>query len=340
VTTGDRRWYRRPSRAVPAALLALGIVAAVVWVASPWPAALLIRGLFEKGAADTVSEMKPFVPATGVSSKRNISYGNDGSNTTLDLFSPSGTTSALLTVVWIHGGAWISGQKQDVDPYVEILASHGYTTVSLNYTISPEATYPTAMRQLNAALGFLVRNAAKYNIDPTRIILAGDSAGAQLASELANLTTNPAFATAVGITPALSTAQLRAVILNCGIYDVSEIPNAPGIGGWGFRIALWAYQGTKDWSHTKAGAQMSSIDYVTSAFPQTWISGGNDDPLTASQSEPLATKLTKLGVPVTSVFYPDDHVPALPHEYQFHLKLADARSALDSTLAFLKAVSA
>ena len=42
---------------------------------------------------------------------------------------------------------------------------------------------------------------------------------------------------------------------------------------------------------------------------------------------------------MTPVFYPDDHEPALPHEYQFHLDFEDARTALDSTVEFLKSVT-
>ena len=150
---------------------------------------------------------------------------------------------------------------------------------------------------------------------------------------------SPSYASTVGIEPALTKEQLRAVILNCGIYDVSGIPNAPGLGGWGFRVALWAYLGEKDWSNTPGGEQMSTLDYVTADFPQTWISGGNDDPLTPAQSEKFAARLGELDVPVTTVFYPKDHVPALPHEYQFHLDLADAQDALDSTVAFLDRVT-
>ena len=333
-------WFRRPSRVIPAGALALGVVAVIVWTVSPWPAALLIRAMFEKGAADTVAEMLPYAPEGGLLEQLDVQYGSSGHDTTLDVFTPAGTTAPLATVVWIHGGAWISGDKDNVRPYVRILASHGYTTVSLNYTVGPEATYPTALTQLNDALGFLVEHADEYNIDPDRIIIAGDSAGANLTSQLAVLTTSPEYADTVGIEPALTKDQLRAVILNCGIYDVSEIPNAPGIGGWGFRIALWAYLGEKDWSNTPGGQQMSTLDYVTADFPETWISGGNDDPLTPAQSQKLADKLDGLGVPVTPVFYDKDQTPALPHEYQFHLNFEAAQTALDDTIAFLDRVTA
>ena len=283
--------------------------------------------------------MVPYAPTRGIDAKLDVPYGDGGIDTTLDVFSPEGTAGPLPTVVWIHGGAWISGHKEDVNPYAEIIASHGYITVSVNYTVAPEQKYPVAVKQLNTALGFLISHADEYNIDTNRIVVAGDSAGAQLTSQLANMVTNPPFAKTMDIKPALLPKQLAGVILNCGIYDVSGIPDAPGIGGWGFRISLWAYLGKRDWAHTAGGEQMSTIDYVTSDFPRTWISGGNDDPLTASQSKPLAAKLRELGVPVTSVFYEQDHVPALPHEYQFHLDFQEAKDALDSTLSFLESVT-
>ncbi|PVZ96346.1 esterase [Amnibacterium flavum] len=285
--------------------------------------------------------MTPYVPAAGFTSQLNIPYGPSGPDTTLDVFSSEVGGDALPTVVWIHGGAWISGDKSNVAPYLQILAADGYTTVGVNYTIAPEADYPTAITQINSALAYLLENAATLRIDPNRIVLAGDSAGSQLASQVAAMTTNPAFAQEAGIEPALSPTQLRAVILNCGVYDLDELSaTATGITGWGFKTALWAYTGERDWSDTRAGAQMSTIDFVTADFPATYISGGNGDGLTAGQSKPFAARLTELGVPVTELFWPDDHTPSLPHEYQFHLDFDGAKTALQQTLDFLSSVTA
>ncbi|MGN6126019.1 MAG: alpha/beta hydrolase [Humibacter sp.] len=335
----QRPWYLRHGVIVWGAVILVVAVGAVYSFVSPWPSALLIRTVFEQNAKKTVDIMRPYEPTSGIRERMNVPYAPGGSsNTTFDLFAPSGPVTARTTVVWIHGGAWISGDKSNVDPYVKMIASHGYTTVALNYTVAPEAQYPVALKQLNTALGYLVEHAAELGIDPDRIVLAGDSAGSQYVAQLAVLVTNPAYAERLGIHPALNTEQLRAMVLNCGIYDVTKIPSAPGIGGWGFRAALWAYFGTKDWSNAPGGKAMSTIDFVTKDFPPTWISGGNADPLTAGQSKPMAAKLEGLGVPVTSVFYPKDETPPLPHEYQFHLNHAAARSALASTIAFLGTV--
>jgi acetyl esterase/lipase len=323
---------------VVAVVLAGGIVAR----STPWPSALIIRSVFEKGGAETVAEMNRHQSTVPLAEHLGVQYsdGSAGGNTTLDAFSPASGTGALPVVVWVHGGAWISGNKSDVDPYLRILAAHGYATVALNYTIAPEAVYPTAVRQLNEALGYLVSHAADFRIDPDRIVLAGDSAGAQLASELATLTTNSDYAHLLGITPALTPSQLVGTVLNCGVYDLSSMADLSGIAAWGFQIALWAYTGTQNWSASYQGTTMSTINFVTKHFPPTYISGGNGDGLTWIESVPMSSRLKELGVPVTSVFYTADHEPALPHEYQFHLDGAEARSALQKTLDFLADVTA
>lgn len=312
------------------------LILASLAASSPWPSALVIRSVFAKGAAETVSEMQPFVPTSGISAQTGLRYAAGSPDTTFDVFRPTSAGKPLATVVWIHGGAWISGASQDVDPYLRILAAHGFTTVGLNYTVGPEATYPTAVRQLNEALAFLDAHADALGIDRSRIVLAGDSAGSQLASQLATMTTSPEYAHLLGMTPALQPDQLSAVVLDCGVYDLNALSDLTGISAWGFKTALWSYSGSKDWSQTYVGSTMSTIQYVTPAFPPTYISGGNGDGLTWTQSVPMAATLRAKGVQVTDLFWPAEHEPALPHEYQFHLRFTEAHQALDATLAFLR----
>jgi acetyl esterase/lipase len=347
----ERLMSERASRRVRWAALVVTLLLAI-WVvvsSTPWPSTLLIRAVFEKGAQDTIDEMLPYVPDTPLTEHTDIAYGNDGAGgagstgaagaadagNTLDVYTPADASGPLPTIVWTHGGAWISGQKQNVEPYLRILASHGYTTIALDYTVAPEAAYPTALNQLNDALGYISSHASELNVDPHTIVLAGDSAGAQLTSQLAVLSTVPDYAELLGITPALQPEQLAGVILNCGVYDMTAMAQLDGIAAWGFKSALWAYTGTKNWSATYEGATMSTIDFTTPDFPPTFISGGNGDGLTWLQSVPMSTRLQEQGVDVTSLFWPADHEPALPHEYQFHLDYPEAQTALTATLEFL-----
>jgi len=311
------------------------LVAGIVTSVTPWPSAMLIRSVFESGGTATAQEMAKYVPDAELNATLDVQYGDDGEATMLDVFTQADAGEVRPTVVWVHGGAWIAGSKENVDPYLRILATHGYTTIGVNYSLGPEATYPTAITQLNQALAYIRENADELNVDATQIVLAGDSAGAQLASQLATAITNPRYAALLDVEPALSSDQLVGIILNCGVYDLRAMAELQGLPAWGLKIALWAYTGSKDWSELSSGATMSTIEFVNADFPKTYISGGNGDGLTWLQSIPLAQRLDELGVPVTELFWPAPHEPQLAHEYQFHLDLPEAQEALTKTLDWL-----
>lgn len=332
------KWVLR----VLAGILSAVVVVSIVFAASPWPSAMLIRGIFEENANKMAARMAPFAP-NGIASQLDLQYAEGSSEpmvspsdfTTLDVFYPEGTSEPLGTVIWTHGGAWISGNKSNDRTYFELLAQAGYTVVGLNYTYGPEAQYPTAVHELNQAHRFIVANAESLNVDPTRIVLAGDSAGSQLSSQMANLITNPEYAEEMGIQPVLRPEQLRGMVLNCGVYDMTSMFGAKGILRWGDDMSLWAYTGERNLETSPAVAQMSSINFVTPQFPPTYITGGNADPLTEGNSKPFAAKLESLGVTVDALFWPADYSPKLPHEYQFRLDLDAGQTALQRTLVFL-----
>lgn len=340
---GNELWLSPRQRRVISrlALLAAVLLAvSAVLAITPWPATLAIRWVFEQGGDAKAAAMQAYVPDVALTEHLDVEYGGDGADTSLDVFSPASADGPLPTVVWVHGGAWVSGSKEHVDPYLRILAAEGYTTVGVDYTVGPDAVYPTAVHQLNDALAFLDANAAEYGIDPGRIVLGGDSAGAQLASQLASLTTNPEYAALLGVDPALGADQLSGVVLECGVYDLRAMADLAGIESWGFKIALWAYTGTKDWSAGSPGAMMSTIGFVTGDFPPAFVSGGNGDALTWLQSIPFSRELAAAGVETDTLFWPADHEPRLPHEYQFELEREEAQEALVRTIAFLERVTA
>jgi len=332
------RW-RRWILWVVGILLALVLAAVLAFTLSPWPGAMVVRVVFDRGAATTTSALEKHTPQ-GIASITDQQYRDGDSDALLDVYFPETATEALPTVIWTHGGAWISGNKSHYAPYYQLLAERGFTVVSLDYSLGPERTYPTPVHQLNDAHAYVVANAERLHVDPSRILLAGDSAGAQLSSQLAALVTNPEYARELDITPALRPEQLRGVVLNCGIYDVEKMTGGSGIVGWGADQSLWAYTGSRDFEDSTAIGQMSTMRHVTDGFPPTYISGGNGDPLTDKQSKPLAAELGGLGVEVTTLFYPEDHEPALPHEYQFDLDNEDGTRALERTVEFLKAHTA
>jgi acetyl esterase/lipase len=316
-------------------VVALVVLVVITFQVSPWPGSLFIRYEFDKGGKKTEAALQKHVPG-GVDSVLNQQYKVGDKDAKLDVYYPSSaaiTNKALPTVVWVHGGAWVSGSKENVAPYLKILASSGYTVVGIDYSIAPEKKYPTPVLQTNEALKYVQQNAARLHIDPQQFVLAGDSAGSQIAAQVAAMISDNTYAQAVGISSPISRSQLKAVVLNCGAYDMT-LPNYNGPDGKFLKTVLWAYTGTQDFLHDPSSKHASVADYVNKNFPPAFITAGNVDPL-ESQSREFAGKLTQLGVPTSTLFYTKNHQPELQHEYQFNLDISDGQQALQRILAFL-----
>jgi acetyl esterase len=302
---------------------------------SPWPAALVFRWASDLDAWRVARALRQHVPSD-VAAQLNEQYGTSGDpDTRLDVFYPAtlGRDAVLPTVFWIHGGGWISGSKEQVGNYLRILAAHGYTTVALGYSLAPGHTYPTPLRQANVALGFLAANAARLHVDPARLVLAGDSAGAQIAAQLASLVTASDYARSIGIVPAIRPQQLRGLLLYCGAYELRATHLQGGYGLY-VRTLLWSYSGSRDFSRNPAFATATILPHLSARFPPSFISAGNADPL-RSQSYALADELARRGVSVDSLFFPDGLRPRVPHEYQFNLDAEPGQTALRRSLEFL-----
>lgn len=322
---------------VIASTLALVLLVFALTRLTPWPEALLIRYEFDKGGAAMARALEKHVPP-GVAEMRDIPYRDGDRDAKLDVFYPeriAETGEVLPTIVWIHGGAWISGSKEDVANYLKILAAHGYTTVGVGYSIAPGKRYPLPVIQANAALEYLAANAERLHVDRHRFVLAGDSAGSQIAAQVAALITGPDYARTMRLSPAIDAGQLKAAVLACGAYDLALADYDGPFGGF-LKTVLWAYSGRKDFLHDPEIAPASVANYVTADFPPTFLTVGNADPL-EPQSKEFAERLAHAGVAVDTLFYPAGHTPPLPHEYQFNLDGADGRQALTRILAFLQA---
>lgn len=318
----------------------LGLVAAVIVVAagvytafqlSPWPSVWMIRYSFDKGAAESSASIAGLVP-TNISVQNSLSYAPGDKDALLDIYSSPDAQAPQPAVVWVHGGGFISGSRSDLSGYLQILASRGFVTVGIDYTTAPEARFPTPLRQTNQALAYILSNANRFNIDPSQIFLAGDSAGAQIAAQTALIISDPSYSRRLGIDPGMQSAALRGIVLFCGPYDPSTM-NFEGPFGDFMRTVIWSYVGTRD-PHDERVAQISVAPYVTSAYPPVFISVGNADPL-APQSLAFADALRAKGVEVDALFFPRDHQPPLGHEYQLLLSSDAGQRALHRSVAFL-----
>lgn len=302
---------------------------------SPVPSSIVLKAYTDKFADATAVDTDHYTPSAKLLTAQSFRYSpGGGQDHSIQVFRPiSAEGNALPTVVWIHGGGWLGGDASDVSPYLRRIASSNFTTIAVNYPLAPGDPYPASIMAVNQAVGYILANASTLGVDSSHIILAGDDAGANLASQLAGLVTNPEYADRTGIHPVLVPGQLRGVALAGGVYDTSTVRQIGGLTGLKTRLELWSYTGSRQLDGSEMTQQISTINGVSAAFPATWITGGSADPLTRVQADPFASRLGELGVPVTAVF--PTSAPNLPSQYQFMLGLPEARETLNSLLMFL-----
>jgi acetyl esterase len=112
-------------------------------------------------------------------------------------------------VVFFHGGAWVLGNLDTHDCLCRILANEsGCRVVSVDYRLAPEHPFPAAVEDACAATAWIAAHAAELNIDPTRLAVAGDSAGGTLAAVVCQ--------SAKG-----SGLQLALQVLLCPVTDIA-----------------------------------------------------------------------------------------------------------------------
>lgn len=95
-----------------------------------------------------------------------------------DLFKSDQPLAHRPLIVFVHGGAWLHGDKKDYFFIGESFAKEGYDVVIMNYHLAPEHIFPASVDDLHVLLNYLHQNAHKHDISAENIILMGHSAGA------------------------------------------------------------------------------------------------------------------------------------------------------------------
>jgi acetyl esterase len=179
------------------------------------------------GFFSTMSKVGRVLPGAnpkrhGVEIIENLSYGPHGEANVLDIWRPKDAEGPLPVVLYIHGGGFRSLSKDSHWIMALVMARHGYLVATINYRLSPEHAYPSHIQDACAAWLWTLNNVAEYGGDPSRMVVAGESAGANLAMALTVACCYPRpepWAKAVfdaGTVP-------LAVAPACGLFQVSDM---------------------------------------------------------------------------------------------------------------------
>jgi acetyl esterase/lipase len=223
-----------------------------------------------------------------------------GRDLACDVYTPPGGTENAPAVLIVHGGGWRSGDRSQLRGYAP------------EYRLTPESPWPAQIHDVKAALRWMRANATKLGLNPDRIAVEGNSAGAHLALLIAG-TPGVAEFEGEGGNPGVSTEVSVAI----GIYTPTDF-----LASGGGRV-LVGYQGED------VARAASPISYVGGSFPPTLLIHGNGDETVApEQSELMYRALLAAGVPSELHMYADQ-----PHA--FDAEPVFARQCADVMRLFL-----
>lgn len=262
----------------------------------------------------------------GVTECRNISYGSHGKDNLLDVYFPMDTQTPLPTIVSIHGGGYVYGSKEIYRRYGMDMARRGFAFVNFNYRLAPKWRFPTPLWDTNAVMEWICKNAERYHLDPSRIILVGDSAGAQLTSQYAAIASNPEYAALFRMTvPRITICVLG---LNCGMYDMVSRAASPRKG-----ICL-DYLG-KELSDNDP--RLNVLGAIGENYPPAFITTACHDFL-RDCAEPMYEFLRSQGIQAQWKCYGSEEDKAIGHVFHVNIPLPEAIRCNDDSAAFFKSV--
>lgn len=158
----------------------------------------------------------------GLEVVRDIPYLDDGQVAhRLDVWRPIERRGPLPSVLYLHGGGFHILSKESHWIMALALARRGYAVFNANYRLSGQAPYPAAVEDAAAALAWVVANADRFGGDPQRLVVAGESAGANLATALAVMACYRRDEPPARQVWALERVPV-AVVAMCGILQVSD----------------------------------------------------------------------------------------------------------------------
>ncbi len=238
--------------------------------------------------------VSPAVAEQGVQVLRNLPYvANGHQRQRLDIYLPENPTGRLPLVVWIHGGGWEAGSKEDC--IAVPLVAKGYAVAAINYRFSQHALFPAQIEDCKAAIRWLRANAAKYHLDPDHIGVWGSSAGGHLVAMLGTAGGIKEFDKGDNLD---QSSRVQCVVDFFGpaeMLTMGKLADKPGT------VVAKLIGGPVQDNKEKARAA-SPLTYVSKdSAPFLIMHGDRDDLVPLAQSQTLAAALQKAGVEATLV---------------------------------------
>ena len=237
------------------------------------------------------------LPAPAIASADDRVIDGPGSPLTLRIYQPDAPQGPLPLLLYVHGGGFVIGDLETHDKVCRTLCHDvAAVVVAVDYRLAPEHPFPAAVDDVACALRWIAAHAHELGADPSRIALAGDSAGAQLAT--------------VAALRAAGTIAPRALGL---IYPVAQHYSEPSPSMAENGEGKFLTTGVMRWfidsylGGRRALARHSDFALLHApalhTLPPTWLATMGHDPL-RDEGHALALRIAEAGVPTVHRHYP------------------------------------
>jgi acetyl esterase/lipase len=230
----------------------------------------------------------------------NITYAiANNTELKLDLYLPHDRRAPKPTLILFHGGGWVGGKKEQNVFYLLPYLSMGWAVINVEYRLAANSLAPAAVEDCRCALRWAFYHAKDYNLDTSRFVLTGTSAGGHLALITGMLPAQSVFDRQCptdnntrwnqGTEPQIKVA---AIVNWFGITDVAEL-----IDGTNAKHYAMEWFGSLT-NRAELARQVSPLTYVRAGLPPIiTIHGDEDDVVPYRQAVRLHDALSKAGVP-------------------------------------------
>jgi len=206
----------------------------------------------------------------------------------LDVYQARDAAAPNPTLVYFHGGGWVAGSKEASSLTFLPFLDMGWNVVNVEYRLAKISLAPAAVQDALCALRWVYRNGKEYNVDTSRLVVMGNSAGGHLA-----LTTGmtPASESLDSLCPGNEQLKVAAVINWYGITDVNEL-----LAGANVRNFAVAWLGGMS-NREDIARRVSPLTYVRAGLPPIISIQGDADPTVPyAQNVRLHQALDKAGI--------------------------------------------
>lgn len=209
----------------------------------------------------------------------NLTYATaNNTELKLDLYLPRDRSTPKPTLILFHGGGWVAGQKERNVLWLLPYLSMGWAAINVEYRIAQNSPAPAAVEDCRCALRWATYNAARYNLDASKFVLTGTSAGGHLALIAGMLPaysafdrqcpTNDSTRWAKGTEPE---TKVAAIVNWFGITDVADLIEGPNAKH--YAIEWFGSMSNRQ----ELARQVSPLNYVRAGLPPVITIHGDQD---------------------------------------------------------------